>query len=110
MNAIIAKNVVIFLVMFVFVKKYISLQNTENYNMKTTVKSMIYQGEAELSLATDDLLVSALFVADSATCVPEELSGAFAFHLTPKYYIQSALRGGSVMAGAAGFFVQQTIK
>lgn len=73
--------------------------------MKTTVKSMNYQGGAELSITTDDLLVSALCVADSATCVPEEPSGDFAFHFIPKYYNHSALKGGSAMTGSAGFFV-----
>jgi len=52
--------------------------------MKRTVKSLIYQGGAELSLVADDLFVSAPFVADSTACsftwVHGELSGDFSFY------------------------------
>ncbi len=95
--------------MFVFMKNILPLRNTGNRNMKRTVKSLIYQGGAELSLVADDLLVSALSVTGSTACAPEELSGDFAFYLNTKDHNGIALKGGSVTAGSAGFFVQQTI-
>lgn len=95
--------------MFVFMKNILPLRNTGNRNMKRTVKSLIYQGGAELSLVADDLLVSALSVTGSTACAPEELSGDFSFYLNTKDHNGIALKGGSVTAEAAGFFVQQTI-
>ena len=45
----------------------------------------------------------------SAACAPEEFSGDFSFYLNTKDHNGIALKGGSVTAEAAGFFVQQTI-